>query len=191
MKKKYSNIIVTGCDKTGKSTLIKGLTTALADSDYKYHKGDLPKSTEEAINTAHAIIYRCDSHNKSFLMDRFNYPDELVYSHVMAGTPSSELIDQFSEIFDWLVETKPLFIYCEATEYDIARRFIAEKEEVVGIDQIKDILGQYRKYMAILRAAGVPVLQLNSSHMTATSMLAIALDQIETGGQPIYDYQIR
>lgn len=179
----FDNVIVIGCDKTGKSTLIQSLLNAGGIRDkYKYFKGDKMPTPEEAVAKAKEVMMERKKHMDPMIFDRFHFPDDFVYHPVFAGEelPKTVVSRYFRWVFPELVEQKTLFIYCFADPQSIAIRFVKEKETLVNIDQIRTILDNYIEVLGFLKDH-FPIVVLNSDTMTKEEMFDQAYNIIKEG----------
>jgi len=161
------NIIVIGCDKTGKSTLIDSLLDSFVAVEY--YKGNNQKTPEMAFGRALDFV-RANKHFPTIL-DRFHFPDDLVYHPVMSGSPMPEKIEQayYTWVYPELVNQGTIFIYCHASEETITRRFKEEGEKLIKPEMIRDLLAGYNDIIKNLEKQ-FPILKLNSDILTKEEM---------------------
>lgn len=182
MKKKYQNVIVIGCDKTGKSTLIKGLEEAneIKALGYDFFKGNKMPTPEDALQAAIDRVRHNLKTGISTVYDRFHFPDDIVYHPVTSGEGPlpQELTDgYFKSVFPYLKDSGTLIIYCVAPADVIAKRFVEEKEELIDVSYISELLRNYNGALAFLQDH-FNILELDSSVLTTSEMFWIALGEI-------------
>jgi len=177
----YPSVVVIGCDKTGKSTLIKGLLQALPE--YHFFKGDKQPSPQMSYDVAYKHAVELAASGNKVIHDRFHYPDDIVYHPVFNGGESlPDKIQKMyrSEIIPILQAQPTLFIYCSAAPEIIAKRFVLEKEELVNPKFIRDLLHNYDQILDELKG-NFRVLSLRSDVLTPAEMLNISLTYIQEG----------
>ncbi len=148
-------IIVEGIDKCGKSTFITKLMKALPNT-ILIKGGTITKPIDNSIVEKNKVLSFYENifsisqlpyfDDKTIITDRF-YPSQIVYSWKRKH-------DDFED--DWFInfenklldafKDKIYFIYCITDPIVIARRFIADKEEHLEVDDIKDIISRYNKF---------------------------------------------
>lgn len=107
-------LVVTGPDGAGKSTLIQNLQENFKHPFDVVHKGVPPKSVEEAEAVLWEVMLERIRTGKSFLCDRLNYPDDLIYSPIITGRNSDLIYDQEAGIVRMLKACKAYYIYVTA-----------------------------------------------------------------------------
>lgn len=107
-------LVVTGPDGAGKSTLIQNLQENFKTSFDVVHKGVPPKDIYDAEATLWQVLFDRIRTGRSYLCDRLNYPDDLIYSSIITGVNSDLIADQEAGIVRVLKECKAYFIYVTA-----------------------------------------------------------------------------
>ncbi|UKM63148.1 hypothetical protein [Weizmannia phage Youna2] len=177
----FENVIVIGCDKTGKSTLIDSLLQAPEiKGTFRYYKGEKCATPEDAVAKAQQVMLERDVHGDPMIFDRFHFPDDFVYHPVFTGNllPKTVVSRYFRWVFPGLKKRKTLFIYCFASPELVADRFINEKEALIPVEKIRDIMDNYIEVLGFLKEH-FPILVLNSEYMSKGQMFDLAYRAIK------------
>lgn len=142
------NIVIEGCDGTGKSTIAKHLCEIFG---LQYWHESAPRTFAE-----YSMMLACGG----FVFDRFCVGQFVYNAPEQQKLSFEELQKLFSEVFP---KTNTLFIYVDAHTDTIISRLIARGEGNEGIREemtkyIKNIRGTYR---SILKRAGASYIEIN------------------------------
>ena len=132
-------IIISGCDRTGKSTIAKQLAEKL---NAVYTHFSYPSSKEEAKQEYYDFIEKISLH-KTYICDRF-YEGEYVYAPIYRGYQ----LDYSHEIEKKIKSTtNVLFIYVQADLSTIQARIKSCGEDYVKDDDIIKVINNYNSFM--------------------------------------------
>lgn len=184
----YPLVLVVGCDKTGKTTLINNLVLNMNKIDellggkgdsYAVWKGVKPVSSEQAMRTASMLLDTVvGPYSMPLILDRFNIPDEWVYSTALKKLISDEVKEMYELAEYRLWNRGVLVIYCEASSEDIVERFETENEKDVPVAAIRAIQEKYEDWLEWTSRHHVPILRLNSSANVEETLTEAALAAI-------------
>ena len=153
-----NNIVVFGCDNSGKSTLCQQLSEMLNEdadftSDFMHTPG--PVSLEEMKKYMEDnLVPKGSRHTRVF--DRFPILEESIYGPLLRG--ESKFKDQ--EYNKKLLDKVDLFIYCYPGLFTILNW--GEREQYPGVkDNALEIINRYNKLAFGLRKAGYKVKEYN------------------------------
>lgn len=194
----YPLVLVVGCDKTGKTTLINNLVLSMNKIDellgnkgasYAVWKGIKPVDSEQAMRTAHTLLdamLLSQTVAMPLILDRFNVPDEWVYSTAMKKPVPTKVRESYELAEHRLWARNFIVLYCEASSDDIAKRFETENEEDVPIEAIQAIQEKYEDWLELANQHEVPILRLNSSAnveetLTEAALAAITGQEVDPG----------
>lgn len=167
----YDTIIVMGCDKTGKSTLINNLLSVPdIKTRFSVYKGNKMSSTKAAFDASMEVLN--EHHNRSLLCDRFHFPDDMVYHPIFNTAPFPDDITQnyMERVLPILYKQRnTLIVYCYGNEDEVAERFKQEGEDLVSVDNIRDIMNNYIDWLKLLYEY-FPIVVLNSSYESKSDM---------------------
>lgn len=139
-------LIVTGPDLAGKSTIVSSLNRSFRPD--VLHKGVRPKDSEEAEATLWRVLFDHVRNNKSYICDRLNYPDELIYASIFSKGEhqAQRLIDQEAGIVRMLKEMHAYTIYVTAPPEVILERLKKRGDEHIDASMVHDIDAAYEKH---------------------------------------------
>lgn len=138
-------IIILGMDNTGKTTLANYLHEI---TDIVKINSEGPKLTKLEME---AVIYANMTNSHSLILERFCFFEELVYGKVLRGKPKFSFKDP---IFQYILDAKPLIIYCRPNVEDIKNWRNREQMEGV-IDKADELLHQWDKVIKKARKHGL------------------------------------
>lgn len=157
------NIILEGCDKSGKSTLIRDIVTSMLPEIpvvFKLSqkpKDDSPMEREKVIAAYKEMFHQAENNpNHVFIFDRA-YPTEMVYSIKRGYDALSE--PELLKLDTKLADGNTLLIYCEADPDVIAKRFLTDNEEFAKIEDIERLLERYNIFLTKTK---LPYIRINS-----------------------------
>lgn len=130
-------IIIEGMDNTGKSTLVKKLSSYLPHHEVVVSPGPCA----EHVKWCKDELARTDSR----IYDRFPIFSETVYGNIIRGHSTlSNYIDQLLLMLGW---AKPLIIYCDPG-IEVIRGTFHEREQMAGVrENDAKCLAAYRNMM--------------------------------------------
>lgn len=136
-------VIVSGCDRTGKTTLCTNLVNRL---NGQYVHFSVPKSKEAAFQEYMDFIKSADS-NQLYIIDRF-YECENIYAPIFRGYQQNNCNE-----LDNLIRTlqKTLFIYVTADIEIINARVINDGDDYVNLNETEKIVANYEQYIQHIR----------------------------------------
>ena len=160
-------VIVTGCDATGKTTLIERLAEEL---DYIVLRGSsfeltAGKSNEELFGTFNNII-----NVDNVIFDRFTYCN---YVYAPLYDDYSVLTEEQVRFIERELKGSAIVIHLTADTETIKNRFETRGEEYVSVDKIDTIKLGYNK---VLAKAELPVYTYNTSVISTESIVEDVLD---------------
>jgi len=167
-------IILIGPDKGGKSTL----TTSLKE-EYEYFRRikcvkpiDVVKQTEDIMRTISNSLYPT-------ILDRFYYPDDLIYNDFNANKEIPPGIIKWYNLYvvDMLKRIGTLFIYCYADIPILVQRFNESGETDIKVDWLKAIKERYDNW--IYSNLFFKPLSLDSGRLSKEKMFSFAKAGIE------------
>jgi len=149
-------IIISGCDRTGKTTFCNQLKSKLIN--YEYIHFTAPKTEQEAYNKYLNFINQLNP-NKLYIIDRF-YESEKVYGPIYRNYNI-----QYNYDFDKLLrnKVKVLFIYVRADLDIIKQRINDVGDELVSIKDVEQICYNFEQYMQNIQ---LPFIILNNNSFT-------------------------
>lgn len=153
------NIVVLGCDNTGKSTLCNNLKNYLEDGidftcDVVHSPGPVSIDEMKEFMESKLISKDCKSHIRIF--DRFSILEEFVYGNVLRG------VNRFpdEEYNDKLLSQVDLFIYCDPGLDNIIKWDGREQMDGV-IENVNRIYGAYKVLVNKLKEKGYNIKTYN------------------------------
>ena len=160
------NIIVEGCDKSGKSTICNDIRevlypispvtikmTSKPSKDNFFSQQMIVKLYQEIFGQT---FYEWNK-NHIFLFDRA-YPSELVYS-IKRGYEAMENEDLKALDMRLGDRKDTLLVYCEVDAETLKKRFKSEKEEYLTEAEIERTLARYEQF---LQMTHLPFIRVNS-----------------------------
>lgn len=146
-------IIISGCDRTGKTTFCNQLKTRL--TDYEYIHFTAPKTKQEAYDRYLNFINQLNP-EKLYILDRF-YESEKVYAPIYRNYTI-----EYNHEFDQLLrnKTQVLFIYVRADLNIIKQRINDVGDDLINIKDIEQICYNYEQYMQNIQ---LPFITLNNN----------------------------
>lgn len=140
-------VIIDGCDKAGKSTVIEKLKNKV-DHGLMLKNLDKPKdgtnSSQLTIKDHYEEMAVLMKSNPYFIyvLDRW-YPTELVYSSIKRGYDSFG--DKFYKQFDRKMAKEPnLYVWIDADPNLIKKRFISDGEDFAKAEEVDKIRERYQ-----------------------------------------------
>ncbi len=141
-------IIVEGCDKTGKTTLVKEIQKRFGGEVIKKGNPD-----GDAYIDYIATIARLTT-DKFYIFDRF-YLSELVYGPLMRGMNWLDK-SKFENIEGYISKMQPVVIHAYNTEEFIHQKMKEDGEDYIEDDDVKHVL---RLFEAVIPNTKFPVLK--------------------------------
>ena len=130
-------IIIEGMDNTGKSTLVKKLSSYLPHHEVVVSPGPCANHVQWCIDE----LNRTDNR----IYDRFPVFSETVYGNIIRGY--STLNNYLDQLLSMLVDTNPLIIYCDPG-LEVIRGTFHEREQMAGVkENDAKCLDAYRNLM--------------------------------------------
>ena len=161
-------ILIDGCDKTGKSSIISDISAVLPGMPIFKNNTKPEDKKEFTIGKLVGIYlgaYRAAMMKGSTIFDR-SHITEIVYSH-RRGYSSLEHFDWFAYEEEVLLGNA-VVIYMSAPKELIHKRFKEDKETYVDPKEIEGILDRYDDYLGM---TSLPVLQLSSTEDRQKNLL--------------------
>ena len=146
-------IIISGCDRVGKTTFCNQLRKQLPN--YKYIHFTAPKTEQEGYNKYLNFINQLDN-TESYIIDRF-YESEAVYAPIYRNYTIT-----YRHQFDKLLRDKYkiLFLYMKSDLDIIKQRINDIGDDFINVDDVEKIYYNYENYMQSIQ---LPYLILNNN----------------------------
>ena len=165
-------IIITGCDRTGKSTLCNQLMKLIADAKYTHFS--VPASKEEAKQSYFQFINDIDP-KQTYIIDRF-YECESVYAPIYRqyDLDYSREIEQYIRNKD-----RVLYLYLQSDIDVIRERIKKDGEDYVQNDDLEKVISNYQLFMKQLHLPYLMLTNNNSDDMILNlHIIQVALSRI-------------
>jgi len=149
--------IVVGSDKSGKSTLVERLRI-----DYGWWVSKFSKDDAKILKVLRCIELISYLASKcSLVLDRFPYPDDLVYSPVVEGKPSK--LEPYKEYIDRaLCKAGVVLVHLFANPYVISHRYAAQGGDLyLPLEKVESIVRRYRE---VLGNSKMPWTEIDTSY---------------------------
>lgn len=150
------SIIVVGPDGSGKTTFTKVLAKKLnmqrIKCDYRQ---------EDKLTQAKMYLFM----EANTIYDRFYYPDELIYSEVKNIPLDEEYKHDMHDLIALLIAANVIVIYLDADLSALKERSAVWADDYVQVDQLEHIKKTYSRYLGEIAAAGVPIIELDTSNI--------------------------
>lgn len=169
-------LLIEGCDKAGKSTIVRELRKTFPRS-VQFKNMIKPEDREQTTIGRIAGIYlgayqfakQIQERNNTFhtIFDR-GHITEIVYSH-RRGYESTKSIDWLRYERE-LLSSDTVLIYVSAPPTVIRERFETDKETYIDQAEIEGILERYEDY---LRITEIPTLKLSSLDAPVSNLIKI------------------
>lgn len=173
------NIVVFGCDNSGKTTLSEELTEKIKswyDIDVEYqHSLGKDATLDEMHNFMRLNVLKdCVT-----IFDRFPIIEERVCGKILRG---KDRFGGFPGEFDAMCGMVDLFIFCMPNIFDIVNW--GDREQMDGIkDNVVDLINEYTRLAFELKSWGCNVICYNyESPRSKLEMLRSVVEVIETEG---------
>jgi len=164
-------IIIDGCDKSGKTTLIEGLKNtipSLVGIKLLTKPSDGSESQRQYVKMMYAKMAEMSrDQGVNFLFDRW-YPSEMAYSFKRGYNAIQD--GWFYQFEQELRKTPHLYVLIEADKKIVAKRFAANGEKFAKVEEIDRIQKRYRKHY--------DKCQLNKMIIDPTDRLEDAIQEI-------------
>lgn len=144
-------VIVTGPDKAGKTTLCTHLAKAL---NMNYIKCVRPKNHEQLVGTVFHLIN--NPPKESTIIDRWYYPEDLIYEPIMSGNVS-ELVSYQGVIEHSLKKLGVLYLYVYANEPTLRKRWELVGDEYLTPDRLPYLLKEYHNFYNGTSLSMIPI----------------------------------
>ncbi len=162
-------VIVSGVDKTGKSTLVEGLRKHFPD--WRYFKGSYVPDADRVALEFLGSVKRDDN----VICDRFHWPDEPVYSRVMGRSLSGGL-DLWTRIIPAILSVhNTVWFYTFASPETIKKRMSTCGETFIKPEHVVPLLYQYQVWLNAATEYKIKWEAFNTDVMSAEAVLAAAL----------------
>lgn len=129
-------IIIEGCNKSGKTTLVNYIKEWFPEKLFEVIKCSQPKNGDAFNEYRNILEWIKKNPNKNYIIDRFHF-GSFVYGPIYRGENDFSL-DKFVEIELMIEELNYLFILAIANKSFIKKKFIEEKEEFAKIELIDE-----------------------------------------------------
>ena len=163
-------IIVTGPDKSGKSTLCKALSyhllTPIRKCTHDIQFRDLPDIIKDHFEASQGHPY--------VLWDRWHYPEDIIYGPIVESRPSP-LMFVMQDIEDGLMHADGVFVYVTAEPETISERYQESGDDYLSLEQLHEVSKWYSVFMKTTR---IPVITINSSWCKPEDMVDIVLKEL-------------
>ena len=142
---KNNKVILIGCDGVGKTTLAELISK---EFDYKYIKASA-KDSDNKIEYANKVLDSIT--DNKVLFDRFYFPDDLIYSKLIAGTENDLVFDDWIPVIKRLNQMGFVIVYLTQDFELIKKRFIERGDEFITVDQLELINSMYTDIMELVK----------------------------------------
>jgi deoxyadenosine/deoxycytidine kinase len=171
--------ILIGPDMAGKTTLAKGLA-AKFEGLLSYRKFSHYDSQEESVAAAVRIVEGALHDERSYLFDRFHFPDDLVYG---PATNRYDIKPGVMETYTQVVAPKLMnlqtaYIFCTASIEILNYRFKLRGDDYIVPEHLPEVINRYMGWINGPHMKGFPIMHLDSGALTTAEMLANAADFI-------------
>lgn len=168
-------IVLLGPDCSGKSTLAEKLSKELGIKVYPNRRiPDDLDAVAAVLNFVRRVVRDSDD---GFILDQWQYPVDIVYNRTLKHMPSPmETIE--SLILPELVVGGVLFLFVDASNEELARRFDQRGDELWNIDQILEVAQAYRDYYHGARM--LPRERIDTTGATPHEVFLAAMEIINT-----------
>jgi len=168
------NVIFTGPDGSGKTTVSKLVAEKMATEGFIYHKcnyeqEDKPDLALKLLTSQTNVIY-----------DRFYYPDEILYSRVHWDNDhpdgpsmdwSTDYWKKFTQVLDMLCNLNTVFIFLVASEEELQKRSAAWKDNYVTPDDLHKICVLYSRWRQQMTGRPLIIFDIDSSDQTVDAIV--------------------
>lgn len=137
-------LVFVGPDCSGKSSLVSRVSDFFGVPVVKGLKHDDRATLCDKIFSdfrTYSPVYS----NQGIIMDRWQFPDDIIYEEVF-GQEASTLLEYIELIKMDVKVFKPLFIYVKAEPQELERRFMQRGDEFVNSEQILKAATLYEKF---------------------------------------------
>ena len=171
---KSKAIILIGPDKSGKSTLCKKLQKEY--SELTYSKGS-KMPINDMIGKVVRLLVEMKTGQKSYIFDRFHYPEELIYGSLNRDSLPFSVSHWFvNGVAEKLRDLNAIIIYCFADIDTLKKRFSESDETDIKVEWYERLLRAYGKWV---KRTDFPILKLDSSKLTEEEMFDKAKEFIK------------
>ena len=168
-------IVVSGCDKVGKTTFAQALSKILGWEIIKRPKNLLPSTdfaNEKTMLAQYRLMYALFK-DKNVIFDRY-YESELVYSYLRG---EDKLEDEGNDL--WMFDKEfsqgnTLFIILDEDQRVLTKRFSSDREEYLKAEEVNNILDRFSRFV---NRTEVDCLYLNS-HVSFKEKMSMVLEYI-------------
>ena len=153
------NIVVFGCDNTGKTTLAKYLVEKINEENpdvcaiYKKSLGP-NKTKDEQIDFMRSVT----SFKSLVVFDRYPIVEEMTSGIVLRGKNNFQ--DSSKELMEYYLKKIDCYIFCYPGLFDIVNW--EEREQLDGVkENVLDLINQYNRFAFALKECGFNVIEYN------------------------------
>jgi hypothetical protein len=178
-----SVLIITGIDKTGKTTLAQALAKQTGGA---YQHGEHPRTAGHAFDTALERLAAIEaSDNQLHILDRFNWPDDMVYRPHLSKIPypitlrmrfAREVVSKLA------VEYNTGIILCSAPNLIIRQRFNAEPDELWKAEQVIDMQPKFDTELRKMNWPQDKIAYFDSGKLSPKDMLHMGIQVMKFWG---------
>lgn len=151
-------VVFTGPDLAGKSTTIEKIWERF-NPDVRY-KGTRPKDSREAEDTLWRVLVDHIRTGNSYICDRFNFPDEIIYARVFGPQPALRLEDQEAGIQRLMMEIGAFFVYMTADIDVLIQRYKDRGDTHVNEDMI---IKAHQNYEDFFHSTQLPYIRIDTT----------------------------
>lgn len=146
-------IIIEGCNKSGKTTIVNYLKNNFPEKDFQIIKCSQPEIID-GINQAYyqyiKILEEIKSNSdKNYILDRFHF-GSYVYGPIYRKMPDFGK-RLFEKIEDEILKLNYMFILAIADKEFMAKKFIEENEEFAKVELIDKEIALFKKTVKMSR----------------------------------------
>ena len=168
-------IVLLGPDCSGKSTLAEKLSKELGIKVYPNRR--IPDDLDAVAAVLDFVRKVVRGSDEEFILDQWQYPVDIVYNRTLRHTQSPmEIIEDL--ILPELIKGGVLFLFVDASNEELIRRFNQRGDELWNIDQILEVAQAYRDYY---HGAGMlPRERIDTTGATPHEVFLAAMEIINT-----------
>lgn len=169
-------IVLVGPDCSGKSTLAGKLSKELGIKVYPNRR--IPDDLDAVAAVLDFVRKVVRDSDEEFILDQWQYPVDIVYSRTLRHTQSPmETIEDL--ILPELIRGGVLFLFVDAADEELTRRFNHRGDELWNIDQILEVAQAYRDYY--YHGAGMlPRERIDTTGATPHEVFLAAMEIVKT-----------
>lgn len=136
--------IFIGPDGSGKTTLAKKVTEK---GNMEYYKFSNKEDNKDWLAVQMLNRVKHDETGKSFVFDRFYYPDNLIYNNVKG----IEHEEEWLQTINILSNMEVTWVYVTALDFKLEERISDRGDDYINTDELYDIKEGYKSWLKDVR----------------------------------------